>query len=107
MWDYPCYTVEVVFLLDRRTSGWDVMADNKKMSVAEILAAARQADGGGAADEKPAAAAASAETTSNETSSNETSSNEAAAAETVQAEPTAPAEKPKPAKSASGGRPAE
>lgn len=62
------------------------MADKKRMSVEEMLAAARKADGGGA---------------------NEPASDETPPAESAPVESTAPAssEKPKPATSASGGRP--
>ena len=62
------------------------MADKKKMSVADILAAARKTDGDGAAGEEPVPAEA------------------AAPAETPAAAPSKPAGKVKPAKSASGGR---
>ena len=62
------------------------MADKKKMSVADILAAARKADGGAASEEStPAEAAAPAESPAAKPSSK-------------------PAGKAKPAKSASGGR---
>ncbi|MGI9428993.1 MAG: ubiquinol-cytochrome c reductase iron-sulfur subunit [Bythopirellula sp.] len=68
------------------------MADKKKMSVADILAAARKTDGAGAADDEPAAAAPAEAASSAE-------------AEAAPVESAAAGEKPKPAKSASGGRP--
>ena len=61
------------------------MADKKKMSVADILAAARKADGGGSGGDEPAPP-----------------ETEAAPAEAVASEPAAD---PKPATGASGGRP--
>ncbi len=69
------------------------MAENKKMSVAEILAAARKADGGSSGEAEPPAEAAPVEAEA---------APEAAAPETEAAEP---ATKPKPATGASGGRP--
>lgn len=67
------------------------MADKKKMSVADILAAARKADGGDAADDEPAVAATPEEASSAES-------------DAAPVESAAPAEKPEAAKSASGGR---
>ncbi len=66
------------------------MADKKKMSVADILAAARKSDGEGAASDGPTA---SKPTTA-----------ESAPATPEAAAPAKPAGKVKPAKSASGGR---
>lgn len=74
------------------------MAEKKKMSVADILAAARKTDGGGDGGDEPVASepAASSETAAAETT---------AEAEAPAAESTEPAAKPKPATGASGGRP--
>ena len=67
------------------------MADKKKMSVAEILAAARKADGGGASDPEPAAPAESPA--------------EQAPPEVAAADSSEPAASPKPAVGADGKRP--
>ena len=68
------------------------MADKKKMSVADMIAAARKADSsGGAATEKSAAA-------------NDSSNASEVASTSPPAEKAAPAAKPTPAKAASGGR---
>lgn len=72
------------------------MADNKKMSVAEILAAARKTDGGGAGDEVTPEESAPAPVESDAAAADGGTVEEAAAAE--------PAATPKAAKSASGGR---
>lgn len=87
-----------ISLCGRSTNGKDDMADNKKMSVAEILAAARKADGGG---DEPVAdeAAPQEETAAQEAEATEEETTEAAA------EPSEPAAAPKPAKGADGGRP--
>ena len=71
------------------------MADKKKMSVAEILAAARKTDGGDAGGGTEGTEPANADTNSQEVV--ETTAEESAAPEA--------AAKPKPATSASGGRP--
>jgi cytochrome b6-f complex iron-sulfur subunit len=69
------------------------MADNKKMSVADMIAAAKKADGGGASSSEtsPAEVAPAADEA-------------AAVSESTPAAPSAPAGKPAPAKSATGGR---
>ena len=71
------------------------MAEKKKMSVAEILAAARAKDGGGAAKPAPAASPSASEPEA-----------EASPAAEAEAAPKAkPAAKPAAAKAAGGGRP--
>lgn len=90
------------------------MADKKKLSVAEILAAARKLDGGEDASQE--SAAAPAEATSAEPTSAEPASTEATSTEATEGKPAAESpEKPTPAKtsgkpasggaSSSGGRP--
>ncbi len=76
----------------------DQMAEKKKMSVADILAAARKADGDGADSEQPAAADAS----STDTAPADPAPADSTPEETQAAESPS---KPTPAKSASGGRP--
>jgi cytochrome b6-f complex iron-sulfur subunit len=61
------------------------MADKKKMSVADMIAAAKKADGGGASSPEPTPAA-----------------EKAAASESTPAAPTPPADKPAPATASSG-----
>jgi cytochrome b6-f complex iron-sulfur subunit len=65
-----------------------VMADRKKMSVADMIAAAKKADGGGASPDDATPAAEEA----------------AAASESTPAAPSAPSAKPALAKAAGGGR---
>jgi len=82
------------------------MADKKRTSVEEILAAARKADGGDAA---PRAADSASAETAPESAAPESAAPEPTAAESTGAEPAAAAEsapaKSVPAKSSSGGRP--
>ena len=76
------------------------MADRSKMSVADILAAARKADGSGGAEEAPPTEPAQSESAPAETPQQETAQD----GEAASAPSAASGGKPAPAKSASGGR---